>query len=72
MEYAVMPTASLNPITTRLEGGSLRGPLSGSPYFSSKTYVVGTLKNRLNESVLLSTLNKCLNQSIKKYSQFYT
>ena len=30
-------------------------------YFSSKTYVVGTLKNRLNETVLLSTQNKYLN-----------
>ena len=26
-------------------------------YFSSKTYVVGTQKNRLNETVLLSTQN---------------
>ena len=30
-------------------------------YFSTKTYVVGTQKNRLNETVLLSTLNICLN-----------
>ena len=30
-------------------------------YFSSKTYVVGTQKNRLNERVLLSTQNTCLN-----------
>ena len=35
-------------------------------YFSTKTYVVGTLKNRLNETVLLSTLNLCLNQWIRK------
>ena len=28
-------------------------------YFSTKTYVVGTQKNRLNETVLLSTKNKC-------------
>ena len=28
-------------------------------YFSTKTYVVGTLKNRLNETVLLSTQNVC-------------
>ena len=27
-------------------------------YFSFKTYVVGTLLNRLNETVLLSTQNK--------------
>ena len=30
-------------------------------YFSSKTYVVGTQKNRLKETVLLSTQNTCLN-----------
>ena len=28
---------------------------------SSKTYVVGTQKNRLNETVLLSTQNTCFN-----------
>ena len=28
-------------------------------YFSTKTYVVGTQKNRLNEAVLLGTQNKC-------------
>ena len=30
-------------------------------YFSTKTYVVGAQKNRLDETVLSSTLNKCLN-----------
>ena len=30
-------------------------------YFSTKTYVVGTQKNRLNETVLLSTQNICKN-----------
>ena len=30
-------------------------------YFSAKTYVVGTQKNHLNETVLLSTQNTCLN-----------
>ena len=30
-------------------------------YFSSKIYVVGTQKNRLNEMVLLSNQNTCLN-----------
>ena len=30
-------------------------------YFSMKTYVVGTQKNRLIETVLLSTQNTCLN-----------
>ena len=28
-------------------------------YFSTKTYVVATQKNRLNETVLLSTQNIC-------------
>ena len=28
-------------------------------YFSTKTYVVGTQKNRLNETILLSTQNIC-------------
>ena len=31
------------------------------PYSSTKTYVVGAQKNRLNETVLLSTQNTCLN-----------
>ena len=30
-------------------------------YFSTKTYVVGTQKNHLAETVLLSTQNTCLN-----------
>ena len=35
-------------------------------YFSTKTYVVGTQKNRLNETVLLRTQNTCLNRWIRK------
>ena len=35
-------------------------------YFSTKTYVVGTQKNRLNETVLLSSHNICLNWRIRK------
>ena len=35
-------------------------------YFSTKTYVVGTQKNRLDESVLLSTQNTRLNWQIRK------
>ena len=35
-------------------------------YFSTKTYVVGTQKNRLNETVLLSTQNTCLNGLVRK------
>ena len=34
-------------------------------------YVVGTEKNRLNETVLLSTQNICLNRWVRKYLQFY-
>ena len=30
-------------------------------YFLTKTYVVGTQKNRLNETVFMSTQNTCLN-----------
>ena len=30
-------------------------------YVSTKTYVVGTHKNRLDETFLLSTQNSCLN-----------
>ena len=41
-------------------------------YFSSKTYVVGTQKNLLNEISLLSTLNTCINCRMRKYSQFYS
>ena len=32
---------------------------------------MGTQKNRLNETVLLSTQNTCLNGWISKYLQFY-
>ena len=35
-------------------------------YFSYKSYVVGTQKNRLNEMVLLSTQNTCLKLIGKK------
>ena len=35
------------------------------PYFSAKTYVVGTQKNRLDERVILSIQNTCLNSWIK-------
>ena len=47
--------------------------LNGScfPYFSVKTYVMGTEKNPLGETALLSTQNKCQNQWVKKYSKFY-
>ena len=40
-------------------------------YFSSKTYNVGTQKNCLNEIVLLSTQNTCLNWLIRELLQFY-
>ena len=41
-------------------------------YFSAKTYVVGTQKNRLCETVLLSTQNICLNWWIRKKSLLFT
>ena len=40
-------------------------------YFLSKTYVFGIQKNRLNETVLLSTQNTCLNWWVRKKLQFY-
>ena len=39
-------------------------------YFSTKTYVVSTQKNRLDETVLLSTQNTCLNRLIKNNRTF--
>ena len=36
-------------------------------YFSSNTHVVGTQKNRLNETVLLSTQNMCSKRWVRKY-----
>ena len=38
-------------------------------YFSTKTYVVGTQKNHLDETVLLNTQNTCLNGLVRKLSQ---
>ena len=35
-------------------------------YYSSKIYVVGTQKNRLDETVLLSTQNICFDVLIRK------
>ena len=40
-------------------------------YFSTNIYVVGTQKNRLNETILLRTHNICLNVWVRKYLQFY-
>ena len=39
--------------------------------FSTKTYVVGTQKNRLDETVLLTTQNTCFNGWVRNKSQFY-
>ena len=39
-------------------------------YFSSKTYVVGTQKNRLTEMVFLSTQNTVLNQWVRNELNF--
>ena len=35
-------------------------------YFFTKTYVVGTQKNSLSETVLLSTQNTCFNSEVEK------
>ena len=40
-------------------------------HFSSKTYIMGTQKNRLNETVLLRTQNTCLNWWVRKQLQFF-
>ena len=40
-------------------------------YFPIKAYVVGTQKNRLNETVLLSIKNICLKFWLRKYLLFY-
>ena len=40
-------------------------------YFSTKTYVVGTQKIRLNDTVLLNAQNICWNWWERKYLQFY-
>ena len=38
-------------------------------YFSTKTYVVGSQKNRLNEMILLSTQNILLDLLVRKQLQ---
>ena len=40
-------------------------------YFSTKRYVMGTQKNHLNETVLLSTQNICKKIWVRKYLLFY-
>ena len=40
-------------------------------YLLTKTYVVDTQKNRLHETVLLSTQNICQKLWVRKYLQFY-
>ena len=47
-----------------------RVPKKLFPYISTKTYVVGTQKNRLSETVLLSTQNICSNSWFRKYLHF--
>ena len=39
-------------------------------YFSTQTYVVGTQKKHLNEMVLLSTQNTCLNWWVRNNYNF--
>ena len=40
-------------------------------YFSTKIYVVGTQKNRLSVTVLLSSQNICIKLWVGKYLHFY-
>ena len=47
-------------------------PKNQFSYFSTKTYVVGTQKNRLIETVLLSNQNISSNLWVRKYLHFYT
>ena len=41
------------------------------PFLARSLYVAGTQKNRLNETVLLSTQNTCLNKWVRKLLKFY-
>ena len=50
--------AQWNLFRKQLSGLQMR---TGKLFFSTKTYVVGTQKNRLDETVLLSIQNTCLN-----------
>ena len=54
-----LPEPSLLSFETGLQIREGIGKLFSS--FLTQTYVVGTQKNRLNETVLLSTQNTCLN-----------
>ena len=41
-------------------------PKNDFSYFSTKTHIVGTQKNRLNETILLSTQNICKKWWVRK------
>ena len=43
----------------------------GYVYFSIKTYVVGTQKNRLDETVLLGTHNLFFSRALKNKSKLF-
>ena len=45
--------------------------LNDLPYLSIKVYVVGAQKNRLSETVLLSTHNICFDWIIREEGNFY-
>ena len=53
--YAIRPKRPLTGLQIRVR------ICKKNSYFSTKTHVVGTQKNCLNETVLLSTQNTCLN-----------
>ena len=59
---SMIKSQSVDESSPRNVGKFSRLPIENSfPYSSNKTYVVGAQKNRLNETVLLSTQNTCLN-----------
>ena len=41
-------------------------------YFCSKTLIVGTRYDRLNEAVLTCTHNQCFEQKYEKYLSFFS
>ena len=62
--YPVRVVASGNLVQTQICCDILPYRLS---YFSTKTYIFCAQKNRLIQTILLSTQNKCLNWWIRKY-----
>ena len=57
----VAPGWFLERVSKSLLGPQIRGRNWKKIHFLTKTYVVGSQKNRLNETVLLNTQNTCFN-----------